>query len=135
MTAMREVPDDIAKRLRSKDPLASIRWNMEVHKWELLWDGKVICALFHEDGTDMMELCWDEICAFLDRFDTYKDGPERIANMRKASINARKKAMLRAESLQEESMREAEKVSRTLLRGCPLQVYIKDNKIGRMVKC
>ena len=128
---MREVPDDIARRLREKDPLATIKWDMEIHRWCLLWDNQRICALFHDDGSDMLELCWDEISGILDKYDNYKDGPERIANMRKVSANAKRKAELRAEKLREESIREAERVSRTLQNGCPLQVYIKDNKIGR----
>lgn len=128
---MREVPDDISRRLRAKDPLAKIEWDQEIHRWILYWNGRRICALFHEDGSDMMELCWDEISGMLDRFDNYKDGPERIASMRKAASEAKRKADIRAEYLRDEAEREAERVTRTQLNGCPLQVYVKDNKIGR----
>jgi hypothetical protein len=128
---MREVPVEIASRLRDKDPLARIFWDQEIHKWILVWDGVRICALFHSDGADMIELCWDEISGLLDKFDNFKDGPERFAAICKVAANARRKAEQRAETLKEESMREAESVARTLQRGCPLQVYVKDNKIGR----
>lgn len=127
---MREVPADIASRLKAKDPLARIFWDQEIHKWVLEWDGVRICTLFHSDGADMIELCWDEISDMLDKFDNYKDGPERIAAIRKVAANARRKAECRAERMREESMREAERIAKVQSSGCPLQVYVKDNKIG-----
>ena len=127
---MREVPADIERRLKDKDPLAKIYWDMEIHQWVLYWDGVRICTLFHSDGSDMMELCWDEISTMLDRFDNHKDGPERITAIRQTAANARRKAALRAEVMQEESMREAERVTRVQQSGCPLQVYVHNNKLG-----
>ena len=129
---MRELPVEIARRLKAKDPLARIFWDQDIHKWVLEWDGVRICALFHSDGTDMVELCWDEISDMLDKFDNYKDGPERIAAIRTVAANARRKAEIQAQLRQEESMREAERIAKVQKSGCPLQVYVKDNKIGRI---
>ena len=127
---MREVPAEIARRLHDKDPLARVFWDMEIHRWVLEWDGVRICTLFHEDGTDMMELCWDELSGLLDRFDNYKDGPERIASIRKVAANAKRKAALNAERKIDESMREAEEVAKVQRTGCPLQIYVHNNKLG-----
>lgn len=122
---MREVPWDVLKAVHDKDPLVSIAWDQEIHKWMLSWDGQRICALFHEDGSDMMELNASEILSLLDRFDNFKDGPDRIRKMRQRSADARKKAALREEFRIQESMREAERVHKVLRQGgASPQVYI-----------
>lgn len=122
---MREVPFQIAMKLHEKDADADIFWDQDLHKWVLTWKNRRICTLFHEDGSDMMELCLDEITALLDRFDNHKDGPERVARMRAVAVDAKRKAALRAEFAEQESMREGERVHRNMAHGCPAQEYFK----------
>lgn len=126
---MREVPCHIAKALHDKDPDVNIHWDQDVHRWALTWKNQRICTLFHEDGSDMIELCLDEITSFLDRFDNRKNGPERVNGMRAVAANARRKALLRAELEEQESLREAERVHRNMVNGCPAQEYFKRQEI------
>lgn len=127
---MRNVPSYIEAAVKEKDPLVKISWDQSIHRWVLWWDGQRICTLFHTDGTDMMELVSDEIIEILDRFDNYKNGPERFSRMRAVAENARRKSEELEKIRMEESIRESEKVSRNISSGCPLQVYVSNNKLG-----
>ena len=122
---MRQVPWDILAAVHEKDPLVDISWDQEIHKWILFWDSQRICALFHEDGSDMMELNTGEILSLLARFDNFKDGPDRIRKIRQHAANARDKARIRAELRQQESLREAERIEKVARQGgASPQVYI-----------
>ena len=110
------------RELHSIDPLADVRWDEEKHIWVLYWDNVRICCLYHSDGSDMVQLCMDEVRDILARCDNYKDGPERLKAMRRRAADVKSRAALRQERLMEESIREAEAVAHNQLHGCPLQV-------------
>ena len=128
---MRDVPDHIRRRLKERDPLASVVWDDRSHVWVLYWDGVRICQLFHEDGSDMVELCLDEILDIMGRYDNSNDGPERLARMRRSAANARARAEERKQQLVEESMRESSKVTDVLLSGVSPQYHVQNNPLHR----
>ncbi len=133
---MRDVPDHVAKAIRARDPLASVKWDDASHVWVLDLDGGRICQLFHVDGTDMLELCVDEILDIMGRYDNTNDGPERIARMRRSAANARAKAEERKQQLVEESMRESSQVTDVLLNGVSPQYHVTNNPLYKeKVQC
>ena len=110
------------RELHKIDQLADVRWDEEQHVWVLYWDNIRICCLYHSDGSNMVELCLDEVRDILARNDNYKDGPERVKTMRRRAADAKANAARRQELMMEESIREAEAVARNQMNGCPLQV-------------
>ncbi len=110
------------RELHNIDQLADVRWDEEQHVWVLYWDNVRICCLYHSDGSNMVELCMDEVRDILARCDNYKDGPERVKAMKRRAADAKANAARRQELMMEESIREAEAVAKNQMQGCPLQV-------------
>ncbi len=127
---MRETPWYISKAIHARDPLADVRWDDRLHVWVLYWDNVRICALFHADGSDMQELCVDEILDIMGKYDNYNDGAERLAAIRRTAANAKYKAEQRKRQIIEETERETHSMCRTLTRGANPQVYIKNNPLA-----
>lgn len=126
---MRALPDHIRKAVHDRDPKADVVWDDRLHVWFLVWDGQRICALSHDDGTDMIEPCADEILAFMAACDNWKDGPDRIKAMRRATSERKRRLAARQEAIAEESRREARNVAEVFRRGVSPQVYIKNNPL------
>lgn len=137
---MREVPWDVRRELHSRDPEADVFWDAEIHRWVLSWRKRRVCVLFHEDGTDMLELCASEILGLLDRFDNFKDGPDRLKAMRRVAADARHRAEIRREFAEQESMREAERMAKSIAAGPKVQIEIHKkrelkNAQGQRIHC
>ena len=127
---MREVPWHISKAIHARDPLADVRWDDRLHVWVLYWDNVRICALFHADGSDMQEICVDEVLDIMGRYDNYNDGAERLASIQRTAHSARYKAHQRQLQMMEDSEREAGSVHKTLTQGVSPQIYVKDNPLA-----
>lgn len=130
---MRTLPDHVRKAVKARDPKADVVWNERLHVWYLMWDGQPICALSHDDGTDMLEPCTDEILAFMAACDNWNDGPERIKAMRRAAAERKRRLAERQMALVEDLKEEGRKVGNVFKNGVSPQVYIKDNPLYKGV--
>ena len=92
---MRTPPDYITNEIHKRDPKADIVWDDRLHVWKLYWDGQPICALSHDDGTDMLELCLDEILDFMASCDNWRNGQDRIRAMRRAAESRKRRIAAR----------------------------------------
>lgn len=128
---MRTLPDHIAKAIHARDPKADVRWDERLHVWYLFWDNQPICALSHDDGTDMIEPCTDEILNFMASCDNWQDGPERVRAMKRAASDRKRRISERNAARFEEARREAGKAVKVFLGGVSPQVYIHDNPLHK----
>ena len=131
---MRTLPDHIKKIIHARDPKADVKWDDRLHVWYLYWDGQPICALSHDDGTDMIEPCADEILNFMATCDNWNDGPERVKAMKRAAANRKRRIAERNAAMAEEARREAEKAGKVFISGVSPQVYIHDNPLHKGAK-
>ncbi|MBR5026604.1 MAG: hypothetical protein IKX48_16195 [Victivallales bacterium] len=127
---MRTPPDHITKEIHKRDPKADIIWDDRLHVWKLYWDGQPICALSHDDGTDMLEPCLDEILDFMASCDNWRNGQDRIRHMRQAAESRKRRIAARLAAGKEEAAAEARKVGRVLKNGVSPQVYIHNNPLA-----